>query len=159
MKHILDTKLELNNDTLFDLYDDIYNLSYAKIALEKIQADIQGISDAMSAGRKGYTTKYFGNRYFEFWSTESLKKFQKTKKYRYYDRKLRDARWSKENEIDSLEAIIVSHFKTLQNKIDFLELVDKVYRKHLGNADKTRKKLKVADEEISETRKESTVVS
>ena len=113
----------------------------------------------MTAGRKGYTLKYYGMRYFEFYDTESLKKFQKTKKYRYYDKKLREARWSIQNEIDSLERLIESNFKTLQNKIDFLELVDKVYRKHLGNADKTRKKLKIADDEISETRKESTVVS
>ena len=158
MKNILETKLELNNDTLFDLYDDITNLTYAKIAKEKIEADIKGISDAMSAGKKGYTLKYY-DRYIEFYDTDSLKKFQKTKKYRYYDRKLRDAKWTTANEIDSLERLIESHFKTLQNKIDFLELVDKVYRKHLGNADKTRKKLKIADEEISETRKQSTVVN
>ena len=158
MKHILETKLELNDNTLFDLYDNITNLSYAKIAYEKVITDIQGINDAMSAGKKGYTLRFY-DRYIEFYNTESLKSFQKTKKYMYYDKKLREAKWSKANEIDSLETLIQSQFKTLQERIDFYKLTDKVYRKHLGMADKTRKKLKVADDEISETRKQSTVVN
>ena len=112
----------------------------------------------MSAGKKGYTLKFY-DRYIEFYDTESLKSFQKTKKYMYYDKKLREAKWSKSNEIDSLETLIQSQFKTLQERIDFYKLTDKVYRKHLGIADKTRKKLKVADDEINETRKQSTVVS
>tara|TARA_R110002012_G_C11210277_1_gene561127 strand:- start:21 stop:497 length:477 start_codon:yes stop_codon:yes gene_type:complete len=158
MKHILETKLELNNKTLFYLYDNLTNLGYKKIAYEKVKDDIKGITDAVAQGKNGYTLKYY-DRYIEFFNTDDKLYGPQTKKYMYYEKKLREAKWSFEKEIEELEFAIESDFKKLQDRFDFLKLTDKVYRKHLGNADKTRKKLKVADDEINETRKQSTVVS
>jgi hypothetical protein len=157
MKHILDTKLELNNTTLFYLYDNLTNLGYKKIAYEKVKSDSQGITNAMVSGKHGYTLKYY-NKYIEFYDADGNRNGPQTKEFMYYDKKLREALHTFRKEIEELEGTIESQFKKLQNKLDFLKLTDTTYRKHLRNADKTGKKLKVADDEINEAGKQSTVV-
>ena len=49
------------------IHCSIYTMISRKLTqkFKKIEADIKGISDAMSAGKKGYTLKYY-DRYIEF---------------------------------------------------------------------------------------------